>query len=68
MFHFGSSSRYSGFFVFTLFFLFACAATNRATNVQDTLLTLAVMPFQVGVNNSVFFLGLQTYEKKIAGF
>ena len=63
----------SGFFVSTVF-LFKCAAINRVnlafrmTIIEDTHLTLAVIPFKVEANNSLMFLPLQTYEKKFAGF
>ena len=52
-------------------FLFACAATNRAsrtTIVEDTHLTLTVIPFKEEANNSLIVLLLQTYEKKYADF
>ena len=61
-------------FCFSLCFLFACAAINRVnlefrtTIIEDTHLTLAVIPFKVEVNNSLIFLPLQTYEKKFAEF
>ena len=53
---------------------FACAAINRVdlaliTNIlEDTHLTLAAFLFKVEANNSLIFLPLQTYEKKIAKF
>ena len=37
----------------------------RTTGVEDTRLTLAAIPFQVGVNNSLNFLLLQTFKNKI---
>ena len=40
----------------------------RATKVKDTKLTLAVIPFQVGKNNSLNFLALQTYKNKVAEY
>ena len=52
----------------------ACAASNQAnlkfktTIIEDALLTLVGIPFKVEVNNSLIFLSLQTYEKKIAEF
>ena len=55
-------------------FLFACAAINqvnlgfRATIIDDTHLTLTGIPFKVEANNSLIFLSLQIYEKKIAEF
>ena len=57
-----------------VFFLFACAASNRAnlafktTIIENTHLTLAGIPFKVEANNSLIFLLLQTYEKKFAEF
>ena len=48
-------------------FLFACVVTNRAnlafrmTVIEDTHLTLAVIPFNVEANNSLIFLPLQIY-------
>ena len=52
---------------------FVCVRRNqsfnlvfRMTEVEDTHLTLAVILFQVRVNNSLDFLPLQTYEKKFA--
>ena len=54
--------------------LFACAANNRenlafkTTIVEDTHLTLIGIPSKVEANNSLIFLLLQTYEKKIAEF
>ena len=55
-------------------FSFACAASNRAnlalktTIIEDTHLTLAVTPFKVEANYSLFFLPLQTCVKKFAEF
>ena len=55
-------------------FLFACAASNRPnlafrkTIIEDTHLTLAVIPFKVETNNSLIFLPSQTSEKKFAEF
>ena len=37
----------------------------KTTAVEDTHLTLAVYPFQVGLNNSLIFLSLQTYVQSI---
>ena len=74
MFHFGKSATV---FVFILFSpsSFVCVRRNqlsklafKTTRVKDTQLTLATIPFQVGVNNSLLFLTLQTYEKKFAEF
>ena len=59
---------------FPLYFLFACAASNRAnlalktTIIEDTHLTLAGVPLKVEANDSLIFLLLQTYEKKFAEF
>ena len=50
-----------GFIHFSPSFLFACAAINwvnlafRMTIIEDTHLTLAVIPFKVEANNSSFF-------------
>ena len=55
-------------------FLFARVAINRVnlafrmTIIEDTHLTLAVIPFKVEANNSLNFLLLQTYEKSFAEF
>ena len=54
--------------------LCACAANNQAnlafktTIIEDTHLTLAGILFKVEANNYLFFLPLQTYEKKLAEF
>ena len=40
----------------------------RMTIIEDTHLTLAVILFKVEANNSLIFLLLQIYEKKIAKF
>ena len=40
----------------------------KTTRVKDTHPTLAAVLFQVKVNNSIFFLALQTYKKKFAEF
>ena len=61
-------------FRLSLSFLFACAVISRVnlafrtTIIEDTHLTLAVIPFKVEANNSLIFLLLQTYEKKLAEF
>ena len=53
---------------------FACAATNRVnlafrtTIIEDTHLTLEVIPFKVKANNSLILLSFQTYEKILAEF
>ena len=58
----------------SLCFLFACAASNRATLafkttiIEDTHLTLIGILSKVEANNSLVFLPLQTYEKKFAEF
>ena len=55
-------------------FLFLCSAANhvnlafRTTIIEDTHLTLAVIPFKVEANNSLTFSPLQTYEKNIPKF
>ena len=46
---------YIGFLRFSSFFFSACAATNRATSVEDTHLTLAVIPFKVGAKTIYVF-------------
>ena len=38
----------------------------RTAGVEDTHLTLAVIPYQVEANISLIFLPLQTYKKKFA--
>ena len=59
-------------FCFSLSFLFACAAIKRvnlafrATIIENTHLTLAIISFKVEANNSLIFLPLQTYDKKFA--
>ena len=40
----------------------------KTTSVEDTHLTLASIPFQVGVNDSLIILPLQTDEKKFDDF
>ena len=56
-------------FHFSLYFLFACAAINRVnlafrtTIIEDTHLTLAVIPFKVEANNSNFFANTNIREK-----
>ena len=71
MLHFAKNASLSPDF---LPFLSACGAKKtsnlafRTTGVEDAQLTLAVIPFQVGANNSLIFLPLQTYEKKFAEF
>ena len=63
-----------GLFRFSLSCLFACAAINRenlafrTTIIEDTHLTLAVIPFKLEANNCLICLSLQTYEKKFAKF
>ena len=65
----------SGFFVYhCLLCLRLSTAINRVnlgfrtTIIEDTHLTLAVIPFKVETNNCLIFLSLQTYEKKFAKF
>ena len=59
---------------FSLSFLFACAAISRvnlalrSTIIEDTHLTLAVIPFKVEAKNSLVILPLQTFEKKLSNF
>ena len=56
------------------YFLFECAASNRANLafktiiIEDTHLTLIGILFKLEANNSLIFLPLQTYEKKFAEF
>ena len=63
-----------GLLWFSPYFLFVCAANNRATLafkttiIEDTHLTPIGIPFKVEANNSLIFLPLQTYEKKFAEF
>ena len=60
-----------GLFCFSLYFLQAINRVNlafRTTIIEDTHLTLTVIPFKVEANNSLTFLPLQTYEKKFAEF
>ena len=71
VFHFGKSATVPMFVRFPSAFLFTCATgypTFRTTTVNDTKLTLRVIPFQVGWNNSLIFLALQTYDKKVYEF
>ena len=58
-------------------FLFACAAnlalkfskfSIKKKIIEDTHLTLAVIPFKVEAKNSLILLISQTYEKKIVEF
>ena len=58
---------------FSLSFLFAWAAINRVnlafrtTIIEDTQLTLAVIPFKVEANNSLFFCHYK-HKKKLPSF
>ena len=54
---------------------FVCMLANQLDNLEfktarlkDTKLTPAVIPLQVGVNNSLIFLALQICEKQFAKF
>ena len=74
VFHFEKASLSLGFFR-CLPFSFVCVRRNhsrnlafKSTGAEDTYLTLAVISFQVGVNNSLNFLFLQTFEKRFAEF
>ena len=55
---------------FSLYILFVCAAINRVnlafrtTIIEDTHLTLAVIPFKVEVNNSLIFLAITNIREK----
>ena len=57
---------------FLTVFLFTGAVTIpdnlafKTTIIEDTHLTLAVIPFKVEANNSLIFLPLQTYEKNFS--
>ena len=68
------NQHFFGLFRFSVSFLFACAPINRvnlvfrATIIEDTHLTLAIIAFKVEANNSLIFLPLQTQEKKFAEF
>ena len=61
-----------GLVCFSVYSLFACAINYRVnlvfktTIIEDTHLTLAVVPFKVEANNSLIFLPLHTYKKKLA--
>ena len=58
----------------SLSFLFACATINwvnsafETTIIEDTYLTLAVIPLKVEANHPLIFLPLQTYEKEFVEF
>ena len=74
MFQLAKKGTLFGLSRFSLYFLFACAAINRVnltfrtTIIEDTHLTLAVLPFKVEANDSLIFLSLQTDEKKFEKF
>ena len=74
MFQLAKNSTFVGLLRFSLSFLLARAAINRVNLalrtaiIEDTHLTLAVIPFKVEANNSLIFVPLQTYEKKFAEF
>ena len=72
--HFGKSATVSVFVWFSSA-VFVCVRHNqsgylrfRKTKFKNTKLTLAVISFQVGQNNSSIFLALETYDKKVAPF
>ena len=55
--------------------VFVCMGCNqlgflafRTTKVKDPKLTVAVILFYVGQNNSSNFVALQTYDKKVVEF
>ena len=69
MYHHAKSVTYFGFLCFQSTF-FVYARRNRPSNLalkttvlEDTHLTLAVIPFKAGTNNSLFFSLLHTREK-----
>ena len=74
MFQLAKNGILVGLFSFSLSFLFACAAiirvnlAFRTTIIEDTHLTLAVLPSKVEANNSLIFMLLKTYEKKFSEF
>ena len=63
------SALLSGFFVSHRLFLFACATINRVNLafrtaiIEDTHLTLAVIPFKAEAKNSLFFAITNIQEK-----
>ena len=67
VFHFGKSVCF-----FIVFFSLRASQptilTFKSTGVEDTHLTLAVISFNVGVNNSFNVLPLQTYKKQLPSF
>ena len=69
-FRLGKHGTVVGLLRFSPYFLFACAAINRATLalkttiIEDTHLTLIGILSKVEANNFLIFLPLQTYEKK----
>ena len=74
MFQLAERGTVVGLLRFSPYFLFACAASNRAnlafktTVIEDTHLTLIGFLSKVEANNSIIFLPLQTYEKEFAEF
>ena len=68
LFNHAKKVTHSGFLRSLSSYLSACAATNLATVVKDTHLTLTVILFNVRANNSLILFLLQTYEKKFAEF
>ena len=58
-FHLAGRDSFQFFFRFLSF---------RTGGVEDAHLTLAAIPFQVGVNNALIFLPLQRNEKKSVEF
>ena len=74
MFQLAKRGSVVGLLRFSPHFLFACAASNSAnlafktTIINDTHLTLIGFLSEVEANNSLIFLPLQTYEKKIVEF
>ena len=65
--HFGFS-RFSSSFLVRVRCNRSINLVFRTTGVEDTNLTLAVISFKIGANNSLIFSLLQTYEKKFAEF
>ena len=65
MFQLAKNGTLFGLVRFSLYFLFACAAINQAnlafktTIIEDTHLTLAVIPFKIEANNLYFFTNIR---------
>ena len=67
--HFGKSITVFGFICFASSFLVYARRKNflpfRTTGVENTHLTLAVISFQVGVNDFLYFIAITDIRKKI---